>query len=120
MPRAYGGFRSAVGRGQRILEDRRLSVDRPAGSLVERSCRRTRKRSMSRFRATRLSHALICSIGCITRIGLDQFEKDVLQDILRVRDVSHPPFNEAPQTTELARDDLREVPVLFEDVEVAD
>ena len=49
----------------------------------------------------------------------DQFEEDVLQDVLRVRDVAHTALNEALQANGLARDDIRDVPVLFEGVEVA-
>ena len=51
---------------------------------------------------------------------LDQFEEHVLQDVLRVRDVAHAASNEALQANRLARDDLRDVPVLFEGVEIAD
>ena len=52
--------------------------------------------------------------------GLDQLEKHVLQDVLGVRDVTHPALDEALQPAGLAGDDLRDVSVLFNGVEVAD
>ena len=44
---------------------------------------------------------------------LDQFEEHILENVLRVRDVTHPAFDETLQPTGLAGNDLRNVSVLF-------
>jgi hypothetical protein len=49
---------------------------------------------------------------------LDQFEEHVLQNVFRVRDVAHPSSNEALQANGLARHHFRDVPILFEGVEI--
>jgi hypothetical protein len=115
-PRAYAASGLAVRRGQQILEAHRLPVDLPR----RLTCRAVVSSGPESVDDAIPGDADQPRTNLLNRAHhprrLDQFEQHVLQDVLRVREVAHPPLNKALKANGLARDDLRDVPVLFEGV----
>jgi len=109
-----------IRRGEQILEEERRSVG---------LTRRFTSRAVLPLRSESVDDAISGDADqpCADLLDrahhphrLDQFEEHVLEDVLCVRDVADAASDEALQANRLARDDLRDVPVLFQRVEIAD